>query len=65
MKTPTIVRWELKELTATTTSLTLSHSGFTGFSGWMTKQILKMGWKKILHKKLSAYLDNLQTKLAI
>ena len=60
METPTIVTWELKELTPTKTSLTLSHSGFVGFSGWMTKQFLKMGWKKILRKKLTQYLNDLR-----
>lgn len=65
MKTPTIVTWELKELTPTETSLTLSHSGFTGFSGWVTKQILNMGWKKILSKKLAFYLNMPQNKLAL
>lgn len=56
MKHPTTVQWELKELSKEETLLTLSHTGFKGFSGWFTKQILAFGWKGILKKKLTKYL---------
>lgn len=57
MKTPTTVTWELKELADTETLLTLSHDGFVGFDGWMTKTMLSFGWKRILKKKLENYLQ--------
>lgn len=57
MKIPTTVHWELKELSPTETSITLSHAGFTGVSGWFTRQLLTMGWKKLLSKKLTSFLN--------
>lgn len=51
MKNPTIVQWELKSIGEKETSLTLSHSGFEGLSGWFTRQILNFGWKGMLNKK--------------
>jgi len=55
-KQPTIVTWELRSLAENKTSLTLSHSGFVGFNGWVTRQILNFGWKSLLGKKLPAFL---------
>lgn len=63
-KQPTIVTWELKSLATNQTSLTLSHSGFEGFNGWVTRQILNFGWKRLLSKKLSTFLKNTNTLTA-
>ncbi len=57
-KAPTTVEWNLKAISEEETLLTLSHNGFKGFNGWITKQILKMGWKKLLSKKLSNFLQS-------
>ena len=56
MKRPTLVVWELKKLSKSETLLTLSHTKFEGLNGWITKQILRNGWKGILSKKLTKYL---------
>lgn len=56
MKSPTIVTWNLTQLSANETVVKLSHNGFEGVSGWITKQILNFGWKKILSKKLKNHL---------
>lgn len=56
MKNPTIVIWHLKQLSKNETVVNLSHNGFEGFSGWVTKQILNFGWKKLLSKKLKKHL---------
>lgn len=56
MKNPTIVNWNLKQVAENETLLTLSHSGFEGFGGWFTKQVLYFGWKGILKKKLTKHL---------
>lgn len=56
MKNPTIVTWQLKSLSDSETLLILSHTGFEGFSGWVTKQVLRFGWKGLLRKKLAQYL---------
>lgn len=56
-KEPTYVRWELNEVDTNETILTLSHTNFKGVNGWFTKQILNMGWKKLISKKLSNYLQ--------
>lgn len=56
MNNPTIVNWSLKQVTDNETLLTLSHSGFEGFSGWFTRQILTFGWKGMLKKKLTKHL---------
>lgn len=56
-KKSTTVQWQLRALNDHETMLTLSHSGFEGFSGWITKQILRSGWKKLLSKKLLNYLQ--------
>jgi len=54
---PTTVTWELHPINEEETILILSHSGFEGVGGWITKQILRMGWKKLLTKELSNYLQ--------
>lgn len=55
MKEPTIVKWKLKSIEDGTV-VNLRHTGFVGVDGWMIKQILTFGWRKITRKKLSAYL---------
>lgn len=57
MSKPTIVSWELKDMGNQETFLTLSHDGFAGFDGWMTKMMLSFGWKRLLKKKLENYLS--------
>lgn len=57
MKKPTIVRWELKPV-EDGTEVTLSHTGFDGFSGYFIRLILSSGWKKLLSKQLLSYLNN-------
>jgi len=57
MTNPTIVSWELKELDSSVTLLTLSHDGFEGMNGWLTKTMLAFGWRRILKKKLENYLS--------
>ena len=57
MKQPTIVEWELKSLNDSSTHVTLKHSGFAGFNGWVTKQILKFGWRNLLKKNLTEYIS--------
>lgn len=54
---PTIVRWSIKEINPNETFLQLEHYGFQGFKGWLTRQFLNMGWKKLLSKKLQNYLS--------
>ena len=56
MKQPTLVTWKLKPIHKSKTMLTLSHNGFVGMDGWLTKTMLNFGWKKLLHKKLRTYL---------
>lgn len=56
MKVPTTVTWNLKELNNNETLLTLSHDGFVGFDGWITKTMLSFGWKRLLKKKLKKHL---------
>ena len=56
MKNPTYVTWELTKVSENKTFVSLSHSGFEGINGWITKQILGFGWKGILSKKLNKYL---------
>lgn len=56
MKNPTTVNWQIKEIAPNETLLTLSHNGFEGVSGWVTKQILNFGWKGMLKKKLTKHL---------
>jgi len=56
MKKPTIVNWQLQQISPHETLLTLSHNGFEGVSGWVTKQILNFGWKSMMKKKLTKYL---------
>lgn len=56
MKQATIVEWELKSLDDNKTHVTLKHSGFVGFNGWVTKQILKFGWRNLLKKNLTQYI---------
>ena len=56
MPQPTLVTWVLKPLSESSTLLTLSHNGFVGFNGWLTKTMLGFGWKKLLNKKLRNYL---------
>lgn len=62
-KQPTVVTWQLVSLSKNETSLTLSHNGFVGFNGWVTKQILNFGWRGILRKKLTSFL-NIQNDLS-
>ena len=57
MTTPTIVTWELKDIGNEETLLSLSHDGFVGFDGWMTKTMLSFGWKKLLKKRLEKHLS--------
>lgn len=56
-KQPTIVTWQLKSINDKETSLVLSHSGFVGFNGWVTRQILNFGWKNLTRKKLTSFLN--------
>ena len=56
MPQPTVVTWELTKLDPSTTLLTLSHDGFVGINGWVTRMILGFGWKGLLKKKLNQYL---------
>lgn len=51
MKSPTIVRWRLQEVT-TGTHLTLEQSGFEGFAGIAISYLLGMGWRNMLNKSL-------------
>ena len=53
-KLDTMVKWELTETDGKTT-LSLEHSGFRG-SQFMTKVMLKSGWKKMMDKHLEAVL---------
>lgn len=55
MKKPTIVKWNLKAIEDGTV-VNLRHTGFVGLDGWMIKQILTFGWRKITRKLLPAYL---------
>ena len=64
MKNPTTVNWKLKSLSENETHLHLSHNGFEGVSGWMTRQMLSIGWKKILSNKLKTYLKDEKRSLA-
>ncbi|MEM7367038.1 MAG: SRPBCC domain-containing protein [Bacteroidota bacterium] len=57
MPHPTFVLWELKRIGEGQTMFTLSHTGFEGFNGWITRRILSFGWKKLLKRNLSTYLD--------
>ncbi|MCL2235148.1 MAG: SRPBCC domain-containing protein [Defluviitaleaceae bacterium] len=50
----TIVKWELNETDGKTT-LSLEHSGFRG-SQFLTKAMLRSGWKKMMDKHLEAVL---------
>ncbi len=56
MPQPTMVTWQLKELDNGDTFLSLSHNGFVGINGWITKTMLGFGWKKLLKNKLNEYL---------
>ena len=56
MKQPTTVTWMLKELSDHETLLQLEHTGFTGFNGFITRQMLAFGWKKLLKTKLDNHL---------
>lgn len=58
MKEATIVSWKLRP-TEDGTVVNLSHTGFVGLDGWMIKQILTFGWRKITRKLLPAYLAQL------
>ncbi|NND31912.1 MAG: SRPBCC domain-containing protein [Saprospiraceae bacterium] len=52
----TVVSFEIKEISPNQTLLILSHHGFSGFKGWFTKVILRLGWRNLLRKKLAKYL---------
>jgi len=56
MAQPTIVIYRLSDLGDGRTLLHLTHDGFRGFSGQVTRMILSFGWKSLLKKKLSKYL---------
>jgi len=56
MASPTTVTWKLKDLKDQETLLTLSHDGFTGINGWITKTMLSFGWKRLLKTKLEKHL---------
>lgn len=54
----TEVVFDLKKTKDLETLFTLSHSGFSGVSGFFTKMILGAGWWNLLRKKLVNYLAN-------
>lgn len=64
MTNPTHVRWTLKSINENETLLHLSHNGFEGVGGWLTRQMLNFGWKKILTNKLNNYLQNEKRSMA-
>ncbi len=64
MKNPTTVNWVLKAISESETHLHLSHNGFEGVSGWLTRQMLGIGWKKLLSNKLKNYLQDEKRSMA-
>ena len=56
MAQATIVTWSLRSIEDHATILTLTHDGFVGIDGWLTKTMLHFGWKRLLSKKLNNYL---------
>ena len=52
----TVVTIELQSIDNNQTLLRLSHYGFKGFSGFLVRQILDLGWRRLLRKKLKRYL---------
>jgi len=64
MQNPTTVNWLLKPLNENETMLHLSHNGFEGVSGWLTRQMLNFGWKSLLSKKLLNYLQDEKRSMA-
>lgn len=57
MSRPTVVRWELSTA-GEGTELTLSHTGFDGLSGYLIRQILSSGWRKLVSKQLLQLLSH-------
>ena len=56
MNVPTVVEWRLEDHPSGM-KLSLRHSGFEGFNGWMIKNLLGLGWKfTLLRKKLANFL---------
>lgn len=64
MLNPTKITWTLKRLNEDETMLHLSHNGFEGVSGWLTRQMLNFGWKGLLSKKLLNYLGDEKRPMA-
>lgn len=56
MKQPTTVLWKLKQIEDGTV-VELQHTGFEGLNGLIVRTILSFGWKSLLGKKLSAFLN--------
>ncbi len=54
----TEVIFDLREISDRETLFTLSHRGFKGMSGYLTRLILGAGWWNLLRKKLAKYLEN-------
>ncbi len=53
----TVVTIEVQSIDDNQTLLKLSHQGFKGFSGFLVRQILGLGWRRLLWMKLRRYLE--------